>query len=276
MGQQLGIVVLIDIPAAVESNSLAGNIWLVDNGGWDGSTGEGSPDLVCAIDVTDAQLDPGNAVLNWIPIGIGTIPINIPQTFFLYDDDRRALAQRPLPALHQGIFPVRIRNLVGDEVNIKHPGHLLKEAPRADPQMLLSAQGFVDPGTARFKRTGESRVAQPGDQDLVYYPDPAILRIHGEALDAGVIYPAQYGSPEMFSRGLYWSASVNPNLLGLYRYTIEIALYYSRRDADGRVVDDWVILSHDAWIKISTGAPRNGFPAVTLDLVSNDAGAQGA
>lgn len=276
MGQQLGIVVMIDIPAAIESNTLEGNIWLVDNGGWDGSTGQGSPNLVSALDVTDAQFDPGNAVLNWIPIGIGTIPISVPQSFFLYDGDRRALAQRPLPALHQRIFPVRIRNLMGDEVNIKHPEHLAREAPQADPQMPLSARGYVDPGVARFRRTGASRVAQPGDQDLAYYPDPAILRIHGEALDAGVIYPAQYGSPEMFSRGLYWSAAVDPARLGLYRYTIEIGLYYSRRDADGKVVDDWVILSHDAWIKISTGAPRNGFPGAVLALCPSPADAEEA
>jgi hypothetical protein len=206
-------------------------------------------------------MDPGNAVLNWIPIGIGTIPVNVPQTFFLNDDDRRVLRQRPLPALHSGLFPVRIRNILGDEVNIKHPEHLGRETPRADPQMPLSALGYLDPGTARFRRTGESHVAQPGDQDVVYYPDPVITRIHGEALEAGVIYPAQYGSPELFSRGLYWSASVDASLLGLYRYTVDIALHYSRRNAAGKVIDDRVILSHDAWIKISTGAPRNGFSA---------------
>lgn len=276
MGQQLGIVVLIDIPAAVDSNTLDGNIWLVDNGGWEGSTGEGSPDLVSTIDVTDAQIDPGNAVLNWIPIGIGTIPINVPQTFFLNNDDRRVLRQRPLPALHSGQFPVRIRNIVGDEVNIKHPAHLGAEPPRADPQMPLSALGYLDPGTARFRRTGESHAAQPGDQELVYYPDPAIMRIHGEALEAGAIFPAQYGSPELFSPGLYWSASVDPNRLGLYRYTIDIALHYSRRDAAGKVFDERVILSHDAWIKVFVGAPRNGFPDGGLIPIPSDARAGGA
>lgn len=275
MGQQLGIVVVIDIPAAIEHETLEGNVWLCDNGGWDGSTGEGSPELVSALDVTDAGLDPGPPVLNWIPIGIGTVPISVPQTFFLHADDRRALRQQPLPVLHQGIFPVRIRNLVGDEVNIKHPAHLAADPPPADHSMPLSAEGLLDPGRAHFRRTGTSRVARADDQDLIYYPDPAILRIHGEALDAGVIFPAQYGSPEVFSRGLYWSASVDPARLGLYRYTMEIALYYSRRDASGTVIDDWVILSHDAWIMISTGAPRSGFPAVTLDLMASGATAGG-
>lgn len=272
MGQQLGIIVLIDIPAAIERNTLDGNIWLVDNGGWDGSTGEGSPHLVSAIDATDAAIDPGNAILNWLVCGIGTIPIAVPQTFFLEDGDRASLRALPLtqssqveeaPTPDRTTWSARTRSLAGDHVRPER----VFAAARSDSPAPLSGPDYVDPGTARFKRTGKSRVAQAGDQTLVYYPDPVILRVHGEALDAGVIYPAQYGSPAMFSAGLYWSASVDPSRLGLYRYTLDIGLYYSRRDARGSTVEESVILSHDAWIKVSTGLPRNGFRAVALDLI---------
>jgi hypothetical protein len=154
---------------------------------------------------------------------------------------------------------VRIRNIVGDEVNIKRPASGLLAAPLRDPAMPFSGQGYLDPGVARFRRTGQSRVAQPGDQDVIYYPDPAIQRIGGEAMEAGVIFPAQYGSPELFSDGLYWSASVDPSRLGLFRYTIWVTLYYSRRDSEGRVTDHSVTLPHDGYLKLFTGAVRSGF-----------------
>lgn len=267
MGQQLAIIALIDIAGAVEANDLRGHLWLVDNGGWDGSTGEGTSNLVTALDVTDAA-DVGAPVLNWLPMGIGTIPITVPQTLFLYEDDRRALSQPPLPAKHSQRFPVRIRNILGDEVNIKQPEHLPRSTVPTDPAMLFSGQGILDPGTARFRRTGKSRVMQEGDQDVVYYPDPAIQRIGGEAVEQRVIFPAQYGSPELFSDGLYWSASVNPATLGVFRYTLWITLYYSRRDGEGRVTDHSVTLPHDAWISISTGALRSGFSEIDLNMIS--------
>lgn len=267
MGQQLAIIVLIDIAGAVEANDLHGHLWFVDNGGWDGSTGEGTSNLVTGLDVTDAA-GAGVPVLNWLPMGIGTVPVTVPQTLFLYDDDRRALAQSPLPAKHPQRFPVRIRNILGDEVNIKHPAHLPHGKVTIDPAMLFSGQGIFDPGTARFHRTGKSRVAQPGDQEVVYYPDPMIQRIGGEAVEKQVIFPAQYGSPEFFSDGLYWSASVNPATLGVFHYTMWITLNYSRRDSEGRVTDHSVTLPHDAWIKISTGALRSGFSEINVNMVS--------
>jgi hypothetical protein len=264
MGQQLGIIVLIDIAGAVEANDLHGHLWFVDNGRWDGSTGEGTGNLVTALDVTDADIP----VLNWLPLGIGTVPVTVPQTFFLYEDDRRALSQPPLPAKHPQRFPVRIRNILGDEVNIKQPAHLPRGEVPADPAMPFSGQGFLDPGPARFRRTGQSRVARPGDQDVIHYPDPAIQRIGGEAVEQGVIFPAQYGSPELFSDGLYWSASVDPNVLGVFRYTLWITLCYSRRDGEGRVTDHSVTLPHDAWIKISRGALRSGFSEIDFNMIS--------
>lgn len=264
MGQQLGIVAVIDIAAAVESNSLQNHIWLVDNGGWEGSKGEGTGNLTSAIDVTDAA-QAGPPTLNWLPIGIGTLPVTVPQTFFLYDDDRAVLAQSPLPAKHPQRFPVRIRNVLGDEVNIKR-----QERPptAADAATAYSGQGFHDPGRARFMRGAVSRVAQEDDQDVIYYPDPAIYRIGGEAVEQGVIFPAQYGSPELFSDGLYWSATVDPNSLGAFRYTMWVTLYYSRRDKNGVVSDHSVTLPHDAWLSISKGGVRSGFLDNKLNIIA--------
>lgn len=257
MGQQLGIVVLIDIAAAIEANTLRDHIWLVDNGGWNGSRQEGAPDLVTTLDVTDTSAGP--PVLNWLPIGIGTIPVTVPQTFFLHDSDLAALEQQPMPVAHGRRFPVRIRNILGDEVNIKRSGTGLTRTAAPEAGMIFSGQGFLDPGAARFHRTRRSRVSEPGDQDLIHYPDPVIARVCGEAMDLGVFYPAQYRSPELFSDGLYWSASVDPSRRGVYRYTLWITLFYSRRDREGRVTDHSVTLPHQAYLALSTGAMRSGF-----------------
>lgn len=263
MGQQLGIVAVIDIAAAVEANSLQNHIWLVDNGGWEGSTGEGAGTLASAIDVTDAA-QAGPPTLNWLPIGVGTLPITVPQTFFLYEDDRATLTHAPLPAKHPQRFPVRIRNVLGDEVNIKHAE---RSPTGAEAATALSGKNIHDPGRARFLRGAVSRVAQADDQDVIYYPDPAIYRIGGEAVEQGVIFPAQYGSPELFSDGLYWSATVNPNIQGAFRYTMWITLFYSRRDKHGVVTDHSVTLPHDAWLAISKGGVRSGFLDDTLAII---------
>ncbi|BAQ69163.1 hypothetical protein [Rhodovulum sulfidophilum] len=266
MGQQLGIVAMVDIAAAIEANDLRGHLWLVDNGRWAGSTGEGTGNLASALDVTDSALA-GAPILNWFQIGIGSIPITVPQTFFLHDEDRKALAQTALSAKHRSRFSARLRNILGEEINIRNSPR--KMAASTEPTRALphAGQGFLEPGRARFRNTRKSRVTRTDDQDLIHYPDPVIARIDGEAVEKKVIFPAQYGSPQLFSDGLYWSASVNPAMLGVYSYTLWITLYYARRDKDGEVTDHSVTLPHDAWISVSTGAIRSGFSNSTLDII---------
>ncbi|MBB4618387.1 hypothetical protein [Sphingomonas abaci] len=257
MGQQLNIIVLIDIAAAIEANALRDHIWLVDNGGWNGSRHEGTPDLVTALDVTD--IGAGPPVLNWLPVGIGAVPVAVPQTFFLADSAPGAPGLRSMPGAHGPHFPLRMRNILGDDIDIARPETGLFHAGPPEPGMICSGKGFRDPGTARFHRSGRSRVAEPGDHELVYHPNPVITRVCGEAMALGVFYPAQYGSPELFSDGLYWSASVDPCRRGLYSYTLWITLSYARRDRHGTVTDHSLTLSHDAYLSLSTGAMRSGF-----------------
>lgn len=265
MGQQLGIIVLVDTAAAIEDNDLHGHLWLVDNGGWNGSTGEGTGNLVTALDMTDAA-EAGLPLLNWRPLGIGAPPLMAPRIADLAEQDRRDLARQP--DYPPRSFSPRRRTILGDEVTLWPPGHsgAIVSSPR--PASRFAGQGFLYPGAARFLRTRRSRVAHEDDLAVEYHNDPVIDRIAGEAVEAGSIFPAQYGSPDLFSDGLYWSASIDPRILGLFRYTMWITLSYSRRDAHGKVETYSLTLPHDAWIKITTGALRDGFGYPGFDIVS--------
>jgi hypothetical protein len=59
---QLSVVTLIDVEAAMKANSLSGNIYLIDNNEWNGSSGEGTENLVTAIT--------GTQIINWLVMGV--------------------------------------------------------------------------------------------------------------------------------------------------------------------------------------------------------------
>lgn len=63
---QLSVVILIDVEAVNKTNTLAGNIYFIDNNEWNGSTNEGTEHLVTAI--------AGTQVINWLCLGIDVIP----------------------------------------------------------------------------------------------------------------------------------------------------------------------------------------------------------
>jgi hypothetical protein len=62
MNSQLGIVVLIDVEAALNANSLHGNAFLIDNYRFMGSTGQGTEQLTTAV--------VGAQIVNWLATGI--------------------------------------------------------------------------------------------------------------------------------------------------------------------------------------------------------------
>ncbi len=62
MNNQLAIVVMIDVEAALRSGSLQGNTYLVDNNRVNGSSGQGSGQLTTQV--------VGNQIVNWLASGI--------------------------------------------------------------------------------------------------------------------------------------------------------------------------------------------------------------
>ncbi len=90
MSQQLGIIVVIDVKTALKENSLEDNIYLFDNNKWLGSQGQGSNHLISAIhhDGYNGQ------IMNWISCAVGSLPINIPKTFFLKKESLSTLTAK--------------------------------------------------------------------------------------------------------------------------------------------------------------------------------------
>ena len=89
---------------------------------------------------------------------------------------------------------------------------------------------------------------------------PVIKSITGEAVDKGIIYPGLYGSPDLLSDGLYWSATINPNCLGVFAYTMHLELHYLKllqrgHDAMWGVVQ----LDYSARINVTQSPLKNGF-----------------
>lgn len=83
---------------------------------------------------------------------------------------------------------------------------------------------------------------------------PYLTDITGEAVDAGVIFPAQYGTPVPVHGGWYWSASVSTYRPGVYRYVLHLKLF--KRNGDGL---EAVELACEAALKITHAPQRNGF-----------------
>jgi hypothetical protein len=237
MSQQLGIILMIDNAAAMAAGSLEGNIYLIDNAKWAGSTGEGTGRLVTAVEGAGACGQTDAQVLNWIPFGIASPPATLPQTFFLTESDLEDLSQQaPQPgAAHSRAFawaspaaapPSRPRRFAGKSLDI-----LGRDVGR-DVSPEIQSRGAAAAGKK------------------IHYPNPVIANIAGEAVDLRVIYPAQYGSPDLFSDGLYWSATVDTNKIGIFSYTIFVTLF-SLENVDDNILRQSVTLPYVSYINVA-------------------------
>lgn len=93
-------------------------------------------------------------------------------------------------------------------------------------------------------------------------PYPYLADINGEAVDEGVIFPAQYGTPVPVHGGWYWSASVSTYRPGSYSYVMHLELY---RQKDGK--QETLRLEHRASIRIANDLQRNGFTGAGLGIL---------
>jgi hypothetical protein len=246
MSQQLGILLMIDSAAAIEAGTLDGNIYLIDNAKWVGSTGEGTGHLVTAVNGARVASQIDVPVLNWLPYGVASPPPTLPQTFFLGDAAREMLSQR-VQSPEQRAALAREQDVVAAEPPIADIEPPLPRLPRKPMDILGRDLGEV---AQTFAAVTPSK--------RIYYPNPLISNIAGEAVDLRVIYPAQYGSPDLFSAGLYWSATVDTNKVGHFAYTLYITLFYSE-STGGEWTDCSVTLPYVAYINVTSEVATNGF-----------------
>ncbi|RJF75405.1 hypothetical protein [Rhodopseudomonas palustris] len=266
MSQQLGIVLMIDSAAAIEAGSLEGNIYLVDNGKSAGSTGEGTPHLVTKINGVRITGQPDVQVLNWLPYGVSSPPPTLPQPFFLDAPSREALA-RHVQSAEPRLAARRLsaqRLAAGEEpapVPEPEPEPVLPRLTRRIVDVL--GRDLREAASPALRANIAARAAPEGTR--VHYPNPLISNIYGEAVDLRVIYPAQYGSPDLFSDGLYWSASVDTSRVGYYSYLIDVVLFYSELSG-GQWVERSITLPYAAYLDVTDHTAINGFSATPAIL----------
>jgi len=260
MTQQLAIIVLIDVAAALKARTLKDNTYLFDNMKLQGSENEGTGDLVTAIngsywfDGSQAE----EQVMNWLPYALGAIPPTVPRSFYsdrTRDSDQEALAALTKIAATPGTNIVaeldRIKQRLGTRASVKsvhraghvRPGH-----------KILDLRGEIVPSDSRDDIPELSNAA------------PVITGITGEAVDKQIIYPAQYGSPDLVTDGWYWSASVDTSRPGIYVYTMEIHLREPVWKHGGWLWEP-VRMTFTSKIKVTSLPKRNGFTQADVGLL---------
>lgn len=189
MDRQSSICVIIDVDAAMDSNSLEDSTYLIDTQKPWGSTGEGTS---CLTTVTDGEFV---HTMNWILLPINSAPRSVPKHAFIAD------GQEGLPVV----------NIKGEDLapSIPRCTHFPEEPPL--PSGL--------PSSVKAVLRGKDRI-----EPSVIHPPPEILCITGEAVARGVMFPALYGSPALEGGGLYWSATVDTRKQGTFFYDMKIKL----------------------------------------------------
>lgn len=220
MTQQLGIVIIIDQEQAARERTLAGCTYLFDNAGPFGSIGQGTDHLVSAINGTywSDGSQATQPILNYLVTGISSLPITLPRSF------RQIRALHTVAALGVGAAPAMASALGAEKpVRLDHFGAFVAPDAEVDP--------FAEP-----------------------HPAPIITGISGEAVEQGIIFPAQYGSPDLVSGGWYWSATVATSRPRVWPYMLHI-------DVHRAAGSDWepVPLTLHALLNVTSKPLRNGF-----------------
>lgn len=246
---------MVDVESALREGKLAGNIYGFDNMKLQGSEGLGTDKLISAINGTHF-MDGSQAneqVLNWLPYSIGSLPPTIPKSFLAdksKNSDLAALDEIKKVAEGEGGGDVaekvkEISKKAGTKTKVKGKNRGVAS------ELGKSGQKVMDV-------TGELADMSGDEIPDISVLNPVLTDISGEAVDANIIYPAAYGSPDFVTDGWYWAASVATNKPGTYAYTMHIQLYQLGKE-DG----DWtwqpVDMTHEAYIKITDGPKINGF-----------------
>ncbi|MDI2126450.1 hypothetical protein [Yinghuangia seranimata] len=258
MPQQLAIIVLVDVGNALTAESLKDNVYLFDNMKLHGSEGEGTGDLVTAIN--GAYWRDGSQaseqVLNWLPYSLGSIPPTVPRG---YQADRArqsdqealdeldALTSKPPAAGNDTASQLaKIRKTAGTRVKTTR-----RTSGRMSGQKILDVTGNV---------VGE------GETHAYSYPGPVITDIYGQAVDEKIIYPAEYGSPDLVTDGWYWSATVDTSRPGTYAYTMRIQLH-KLVQRSGEILWEPVNLTCESRLRVTAEPRFNAFTGGGMGLL---------
>lgn len=262
MSQQLAIIVMVDVAAALESRTLEGNTYLFDNMKLQGSTGEGTGELVSAINGTywNDGSQANEQVLNWLLYSLGSIPPTVPRGYLA--DRARESDQKALAALDD--LASRAQS---DGTDVAAELSAIQRKVGTRTRVESANRPGSRGGHKVVDLTGKVVTHDPGEPpSAAVHPAPVLTDVIGEAVDNKIIYPAAYGSPDLVTDGWYWSASVDTSRPGTYSYTMEIELH-ELKEQDGEWIWLPVRMTYDAKLRIATDPKRNGFTKGGLGLL---------
>ncbi|MEV8638978.1 hypothetical protein AB0395_45720 [Streptosporangium sp. NPDC051023] len=251
MAQQHGIIVLFDVENALRTRSLDGNTYWFDNMKFLGSAGVGTEELVTIVPGT-YFLDGSQAteqVLNWLPAALGSIPPTVPRNYLAEQAraaDRRALEELASFNAEGGATEAEVKQL---QQRVSKRARKPVGGRGLTPTKLLDVTG---------KATSSP--------DAYNYPAPVITDITGQAVTEKIIYPAQYGSPDMIYDGWYWAATVDTSRPGVYPYTVHVQLH-ELVERNDELVWESVDLTCESSLKITSDPKRNGFTGAGLGVL---------
>jgi len=254
MAQQLGIVIIIDVEAALRAGSLEGCTYCFDNAGPFGTTGMGTDKLVSAIRGTYWQ-DGSQAsehVLNFVATGVSSLPITLPRD---YQHHRARLLELATLSAARAVAGGAARSKAVADIrtalaHIKVPQLSTIKLPSGHQIEHALLNHFGEPVSAD---------ATPDTSRVAQLP-PVITGVTGEAVEKGIIFPAQYGSPDLVNGGWYWSATVATATPKVWSYTLHLLLHRFINDpASPEPRWEPVPLTMEGKLNITSKPMRNGF-----------------
>lgn len=262
MSQEITILVLVDVQAALEDNSLEGNIYLIDNLRTEGSENECSGDLISAINGTywyDGS-QANEIIINWLITGVSSLPQTLPRNYHQHVSsliDKQTLhhirrihankENKDAQGLHEAYHAVLS--------SAGHATHLKDESGRLNDTNMKLLNVF-----------GELASLEDALGSGLSHMNPYIDDITGEAVDNEVIFPTQCGTPVMLKDGWYWCATADTSKIGTHRYTLHITLF-KLTVTDGIPVWEPVKLSYESQLKVNNVPCKNGFTNGTEDFL---------
>ena len=271
MNQQITIIVMIDTMAAIKANKLDDYIYLFDDLNSKESVGLGTSNLTTAIDGTywaDGS-QASDAILNWLIAGVGSLPATLPRRYVL--DRTRRSDQKILEDLRQLVAgkqgPETNQGLLDTDKASKGLGILTATKSRRATGAAAKIRRATSVAAKLLDLTG--RIV-PADQEYLPYislQPPIITNITGEAVDKGIVYPVQGGTPIGINAGWYWNATLSTYQPGIYSYTMHFTLYNPIFLKGGTLEWEPVEMTHTASIWVKSRPMKNGFTHGAMGLL---------
>ncbi len=238
---------MVDIQAALKTNTLDGNIYLLDNLKNEGSEGIGTGNLTSSI--KGSYWNDGSQtcdiVLNWLITGISTLPVTLPRNYAVLES--KNIEKRWLHDIKKG-----------------HEENTLKSSAKLGRlfEKLEKTNSIKDKhgNTSKLGFKTLNIFAEPFEDNhhistLSFLP-PIINNITGDAVNNKILFPAQYGTPVQIKDGWYWSATVDTSKIGIHTYTLHLTLYkYDVQNSTWIPIE----MKHEAKLKITNEPQVNGF-----------------